>query len=95
MEMPEPAAYAPGIGFLIVVLVMAAWETPVAPPAAPSKPECSRQMAGRFWPEGANSNPAMARQLSRRGDLEVCTRTTWSYRWASPTIDINQLRKPR
>ena len=61
----------------------------------PSRPPCSRQTAGRFWPEEANSDTSLARALSRRGKLEICTRTTWSYRWLSPTVDVKQLRKSR
>ena len=94
METPYPTPYAPGMGLLIVALWLAA-ETPVPPPPPPAKPACSRELAGRFWPEEANADPSIARDLSRRGGLEICTRTTWSYRWISPTVDARQLRKPR
>jgi hypothetical protein len=80
------------------ILIMALWlasETPATTPPESAKPACSRQLAGRFWPEEANSDPAIARQLSRHGHLEICTRTTWSYRWISPTVDARQLRRPR
>jgi hypothetical protein len=80
------------------LLLMAFWlasEAPAPQPPAPAKPACTRQIAGRFWPEEANSDPAVARQLSRQGELEICTRTTWSYRWVSPTVDARQFRKPR
>jgi hypothetical protein len=44
-------------------------------------------------PDAANDNPRMVMKLSRCGELEVCTRGAWRYRWKSPTVTIEQLRE--
>ena len=59
----------------------------------PPRPPCSKQAAGQFWPAEANSDSNLARKLSREGTLEICTRTAWSYRWISPTVNVKFLRK--
>jgi hypothetical protein len=60
--------------------------------ASPAKPVCNAASVGRMWPDAANDNPRMVLRLSRCGELEVCTRRGWHYRWKSPTVTIEQLR---
>ena len=59
------------------------------------RPVCSKQNAGRFYPEEANFDPALARSLARSGTLEICTCRRRSYRWISPTVNFRDLRKSR
>ena len=75
---------------LMLAAVISAAEPPT--PEVP-KPQCSRGNAGHFWPQEANTDAALARRLSREGKLEICTRTTWSYRWLSPTVSVQDLGK--
>jgi hypothetical protein len=56
------------------------------------KPACSAKIAGQLWPEAANHDPALRKKLSRCGELELCTRGIWRYRWESLTVRIDQLR---
>lgn len=32
-------------------------------------------------------------KLARSGELRLCTRGTWRYRWESPTVHVGQLAK--
>jgi predicted membrane-bound mannosyltransferase len=61
--------------------------------AGPAKPVCNAASVGRMWPDAANDNPRMVMKLSRCGELQVCTRGAWHYRWKSPTVTIDQLRE--
>jgi hypothetical protein len=57
------------------------------------KPPCNAVNHGRLWPEAANSSPDVAGQLSRSGELEMCTVSIWKYRWKRLTVDIRELEK--
>ena len=59
------------------------------------RPVCSKQNAGRFYPEEANFDPAVARATVRQGTLEICTCKQWSYRCITPTMNVKDLRKSR
>lgn len=61
----------------------------------PERPVCSKESAGRFYPEEANFDPAAARALARKGTLEICTCKRWSYRWMGATVNVKDLRKSR
>ena len=61
--------------------------------ASEEKPRCRAKIAGDFWPDEANHDSKLASDLSRQGELEICTRTMWGYRWKSPTVNIRQIRK--
>jgi hypothetical protein len=56
-------------------------------------PACSAKLRGQFWPQEANENPVLLMRLARSGELRMCTRGTWLYRWESLTVHVNQLRK--
>ena len=61
----------------------------------PERPVCSKQNAGRFYPEEANFDPAVARAMARQGTLEICTCKQWSYRCITPTMNVKDIRKSR
>ncbi|MBZ5609745.1 MAG: hypothetical protein LAP38_15905 [Acidobacteriia bacterium] len=55
------------------------------------KPACNQQNAGQMWPEAANHDAAARSKLARCGELQICTRTVWRYRWESVTVRLDQL----
>jgi hypothetical protein len=59
------------------------------------KPACNAQILGRMWPDAANDNPRLVVQLTRAGELEICTRGPWRYSWKSPTVSLEKLRTSR
>jgi hypothetical protein len=77
---------------LAILVLLAGYSAGTAAPTD-VRPACSKELAGQFWPDAANRDPELARILSRRGALEICTRTPWRYRWLSPTVSIRQLRR--
>jgi hypothetical protein len=60
--------------------------------AGPDRRVCNAASVGRMWPDAANDNPRMVMKLSRCGELEICTRAAWRYRWKPATVTIEQLR---
>jgi hypothetical protein len=63
--------------------------------ASPEKtmPACSAKRRGTFWPDQANQDRNLLMKLARSGELRLCTRGTWRYRWESPTVHVGQLAK--
>jgi hypothetical protein len=59
------------------------------------QPPCGKDELGRFWPDKADKNPVLAMQLARNGDLQVCSRSGWHYRWMQPAVRVDQLRSKR
>jgi hypothetical protein len=57
------------------------------------RPACRASNRGQFWPQAANSDPKAARALSQCGSLEICTTTTWKYKWQPVTVNVRQLGK--
>lgn len=57
------------------------------------RPECNKSMAGKLWPPTALKDKETFRQLSQSGELQVCARTTWHYRWQSLTVNARDLHK--
>jgi hypothetical protein len=62
-------------------------------PDVARKPACNASIRGQFWPQAANSNAKAATELSHCGALEMCTTTTWKYKWRAVTVNIRQLGK--
>ena len=58
-----------------------------------SKPACNAQNYGRMWPDAANHDPKMLTKLSQCGELQICTRPGFRYRWESLTVRVDQLRR--
>jgi len=75
-------------GALITVTVNARAATPEKP-----MPSCSAKLRGTFWPEEANHDRNLLMKFARNGELRMCTRGTWRYRWESPTVHISQIGK--
>ncbi len=58
-----------------------------------SKPACNASIAGQFWPEEANSNREAVRRLFQLGELEMCVKTAWKYRWEQVSVNVRDLGK--
>ena len=58
-----------------------------------AKPVCNSQSLGTFWPESANSDRRNLYALSHTGELELCTRGFYKYRWQSLTVSYQELLK--
>jgi hypothetical protein len=56
-------------------------------------PNCSAKPRGQFWPPEANQDRGLLLKLARLGELHMCTRGAWRYRWESPTVHVSQLAK--
>jgi hypothetical protein len=57
-----------------------------------TKPVCDASTGGLLWPEAANHDFKLRKKFSRCGELEVCTRGRWHFRWQSVTVRLDQLR---
>jgi hypothetical protein len=56
------------------------------------KPVCNAQSQGQFWPEEANVNRDAMREHYQQGDLEMCSRGEWRYKWEHLSVNVRQLR---
>lgn len=56
------------------------------------KPACNAQTAGKLWPDVANQDARLRKKLAHCGELELCTRGVWRYRWEALTVRLDQLR---
>ena len=56
------------------------------------RPVCDAQNVGRMWPDEANYDPAALNRLARCGQLSICRRGVWHYRWYAPVVRVDQLR---
>jgi hypothetical protein len=56
-----------------------------------TRPICNYQNQGRLWPEAANRDRKAFANLMRCGELYMCVRGTWHYRWETPSVRIDQL----
>ena len=56
------------------------------------KPACNELTAGKLWPDAANQDAKLRKRLARCGELELCTRGVWRYRWEALTVRLDQLR---
>ena len=59
------------------------------------KPACNARSQGQFWPEEANFSKDAARQLYRRGELEMCSLVVWKYKWEHISVNVRDLAKGR
>jgi len=58
----------------------------------PSRPACNKKNAGQLWPDAANTDHAVRSRAARCGELQMCSRDAWHYRWQPLTVRIDQLR---
>ena len=77
----------------LIVCVLVAAAGLAEQPQLPGKAACNAATRGRFWPEAANGDPQAARKLSQCGSLELCTVSSWRYKWRPVTVNVRQLGK--
>jgi hypothetical protein len=58
----------------------------------PARPACNKKNAGQLWPDAANSDHSVRARAARCGELQICSRDEWHYRWQALTVRIDQLR---
>ena len=56
-----------------------------------SRPRCNKKTAGQMWPDAANHDQQLQARLARCGELQMCVREAWRYRWELLTVRIDQL----
>ena len=59
--------------------------------ATGEKPPCNAANAGVWWPPEANRDPKAAMRLARCGELQICSRAFFRFKWQSPTVRFDQL----
>jgi hypothetical protein len=57
------------------------------------RPACNAGNLGQFWPAEADHDRRLAAQLSRCGELQICKRGAWRYRWEALSVRVDQLSK--
>jgi hypothetical protein len=59
------------------------------------KAVCNAKTQGQFWPAEANFSPDAARRYTQSGELEVCARGVWKYKWEHLSINVRDLAKSK
>ncbi len=49
--------------------------------AAQEPPRCGQSLRGTFWPEEANGSREARQHAPNCGELKICTRGLWRFRW--------------
>jgi hypothetical protein len=57
----------------------------------PERLACNSETIGQLWPSQANGNNRLTRKLFNCGELQVCTRGRWKYRWSPLSVRVDQL----
>jgi hypothetical protein len=78
---------SPMLGYLLLLIV------PVALAQEGEKPKCGADTLGQLWPADANHDSALFVKHSRCGELEMCVRKVWRYRWEMLSVRLDQLAK--
>jgi len=60
---------------------------------AEQRPACNARTLGQFWPSVAEQDARAAHRLARCGQLLICTRGSWRYRWRPLAVRVDQLQK--
>jgi hypothetical protein len=60
--------------------------------ADPARPACNKKTAGKYWPEAANHDHKAFTKLAKCGELQMCFRDIWRYKWEFLTVRLDQLR---
>ena len=55
------------------------------------KPACDASTLGSLYPAQANSDRQIRNELFTCGELQVCARGRWKYRWVPLSVRIDQL----
>ena len=53
---------------------------------------CNKKTAGQYWPEAANHDHKAFSKLAKCGELQMCIREIWRYKWEFLTVRLDQLR---
>jgi len=69
----------------ILLLAMAAF--------GQEKPVCGENNRGQFWPSEANSDRVVLKQALNCGELRICSKGLWKYRWETVGATYWQLAK--
>jgi hypothetical protein len=59
------------------------------------RPVCDADTVGLMWPNEANLNPQALHKYARSGELWLCSKQPWRYRWERPSVSVSQLKKER
>lgn len=59
----------------------------------PERPACNAATLGKLFPTQANGNHQLTNKLFNCGELQVCTRGRWKYRWSPLSVRIDQLAR--
>jgi hypothetical protein len=59
----------------------------------PERPECNAGTLGKLFPIQANGNSRLTNRLFTCGELQVCTRGRWRYKWSLLSVRLDQLSK--
>jgi hypothetical protein len=76
---------------VIYALLLPAAASPNA--IEPERPACSSALEGQFWPLRANSDRKLASRLAHCGQLDICSRGTFKFRWRPLTVRVDQLSR--
>ena len=76
--------------FTLVVLSVFLAQAPVE-----VRPACDADTVGLMWPNEANLSAAALHRLARNGELWICSKAPWRYKWERPSISVSQLKKER
>lgn len=88
--MPLPATRVAIVAVVLLGSVFRCW---AAEDDASSKPVCNASHAGEFWPPSANDGQKSMYEASRSGDLEICERGIYRYKWRPLTVSYRKLVK--
>ncbi|MBM3745160.1 MAG: hypothetical protein FJW34_05130 [Acidobacteria bacterium] len=61
--------------------------------SAEQRPACNSLTLGQLWPSVAEQDARAAHRLARCGQLLICTRGSWRYRWRPLAVRVDQLQK--
>jgi hypothetical protein len=76
------------VAIFLSIFLLAGESIPVTNPI---KPKCDAKTAGELWPAEANKDRMLSAKLARCGELQICVRGHYKYRWESPTVRVDQL----
>ena len=62
--------------------------------AQAERPVCNAKMQGKFWPEEANRDKRAMFELSRKGELQICSaKRRKTFRWEQVGIHVSQFAR--
>jgi hypothetical protein len=60
----------------------------------PSRPACTAENRGDFWPDSANTDRSARAHWYRCGQLHICSAGTWKFEWKQVSVHISRLAGP-